>query len=302
MGSKRRWYFIWVICCLCLFISSSGQALNNLTHDDLDDLFQDYAFKAFKALVRPRTGKLYNAALPVNLSGMEASVVRLRRGSFWVRGANFSTFHIPPRIIPLPYVKRLAIVYQNLGNWSSYYYRVPGYALVAPVVGFMVYDASNLSATSITKLSLSLRGDPISIRFPQVVLPEGSNSTIRCATFSEDGSVLLSEMTLPSECLGHDQGHFSLVVSVPPIAVPLKRKVKLWKWWAIGFGSGFIGLVLVGLVGIVALTFVKKNKFGEMERRASEGEAFDTVWIGTSKMPSARVIRTQPVLENGDAP
>lgn len=291
MGFKSL-YIIGVI--FSLFVSSFGQSFeNNSSRDSLDALLQDYAFKS---LARPHTGALYKASLPANLSGMEASVVRLRSGSFWTRGANFSSFHIPPRVMPIPYVRRLAIVYQNLGNWSSYYYNVPGYSLVSPVVGFMAYDASNLSVNGITKTNLSVTGDPISVHFPHVLLPEGSNLTTRCVTFSVGGSVFFSELTLPNVCHTRNPGHFSIVVHLK------KKEERLWKWWVIGFGFGFVGLVLVGLVVTVLVKFAKMKKIKKMEEKADEGEAFKTIWIGRSKMPSAIVTRTQPALENGYDP
>ncbi|KAF8412159.1 hypothetical protein HHK36_000116 [Tetracentron sinense] len=263
-----------------------------LDRDSLDVLLRDYACKA---VGRHRSGVLYKATLPANLSSIEVSAVRLRSGSFWIRGANFSNFRMPPKIIPMPFVRRIAIVYQNLGNWSSHYYSLPGYSLISPVVGFLAYDAPNSSARWVRKLNLSVTGDPISIHFPQVSLPKGSNSTIRCVRFGAGGSVDFSKMTMPNVCYTRDQGHFSIVV-------PIKKKERQWKLWVVGFGCGFVGLVLVGLVGMVVFKFVKMKGIGEMERQADAGVAFETIWIGSSKMPSATLIRTQPVLENEQVP
>ncbi|PHU08737.1 BTB/POZ domain-containing protein POB1 [Capsicum chinense] len=108
---------------------------------------------AFKSLVHQHTGSLYNASVPSSLAGMKLSLVRLRSRTLWEKGANFSGFSIPPRTILVPYVKRIHIVYNDLGNLSSHYFNLSGYNLLTSVIGFIVYDApSHIS----TILSLSL--------------------------------------------------------------------------------------------------------------------------------------------------
>ncbi|KAJ4956341.1 hypothetical protein NE237_013124 [Protea cynaroides] len=294
MGCKSL-YFISVIG--FIFFSSFAQSLqNDSARLSLDALLQHYASKA---LARSHSGILYKASLPANLSGMEASVVRQRSGSLWSRGANYSSFRFPPRIIPSPYTRRLAMVFENLGNWSSYYYRIPGHSLVTPVVGFRAYDASNFSSIVITPVNLSLTGDPIFIHFPPFLLPSGLNWTARCVTFSVDGTVVLANMILPNVCSTRKQGHFSIVVEQPKRNE--KRAWKVWKWWVIGLVGGFVGLVGICVVCIL-VRHTRAKKIRKMEKKADQGESFNTVWIGTSKMPSAAVTRTQPILENGYAP
>ncbi|KAA8516131.1 hypothetical protein F0562_019310 [Nyssa sinensis] len=228
---------------------------------------------------------------------------RLRSGSFWARGANFSSsFHIPPRIIPMPFVKRLALVYQNLGNWSSYYYNVPNYTFVTPVVGFRTYDASNSSARGSTMLKLSIRGDPILVRFPHIDAPRGKNVTMKCVRFGIDGLVEFSNMTISNVCIARDQGHFTIVVPSGQAKMVPPRKKKLWKLWVIGFVVGVIGLVLVVLVGVLIYKLVRMKRIGEMEKQSERSEALETMWVGMSKMPSATGIRTQPMLENDYLP
>ncbi|XP_043715645.1 uncharacterized protein LOC122664028 [Telopea speciosissima] len=292
----RSLYFICVI--FSLFFSSIAQSLQNQSaRISLDDLLQQYASRV---LARSHSGILYKATLPANLSGMEASVVRLRGGSFWTRGANYSAFQLPPKISASPYIKRLAIVYQNLGNWSSHYYRVSGHSLVTPVVGFRAYDASNFSSSVITPINLSVIGDPISIHFPQFLLPSGLNWTAKCVTFNVDGTVFLTDMTLPNVCSTPNQGHFSIVVEQP------KRKARrgwnLWRWWVVVVVCGFVGLVSICVVSILLVRHTKAKKIRKMERKADQGESFKTIWVGSSKMPSAAVTRTQPILENSYAP
>ncbi|KAK2983872.1 hypothetical protein RJ640_003923 [Escallonia rubra] len=295
MGSKRSWFII----CLTLYISLShfvqGSAMNNYYNPDLlDDFVHEYAQKS---LLRHRTGTLYNVSLPGNFSGMEASTVRVRSGSFWNRGANFSFFHIPSRAMPMPFVKRVDIVYQNLGNWSSRYYVVPNYTLVTPVVGFLIYDALNSSENGVGMVNLSVTGDPILVRFPQISLPgEERNATRQCVRFDQNGTVEFSDMTMPNLCVTRGQGHFSIVV--PTTSKKRKKRERLWKWWVIGFGVGVVGLVLLGLVVVLIRKLIRVKRIAKMERQSEKSEVLDTVWIGESRMPSASGIRTQPVLEN----
>ncbi|KAJ9148019.1 hypothetical protein P3X46_030118 [Hevea brasiliensis] len=293
-----RLSIIWLV--LSLYFSPSADSLHNHTTDSLDAFLQD---SAFKSLVqnRPQTGALYRAFLPANLSGMEVSIVRLRSRRLWNIGANFTNFQIPSRTRTMPHVKRLAIVYQDLGNWSSHYYSVPGYSMVTSVVGFMVFNASNARARSLEKISLNTRGRSIVIHFSDLTLPESRISGAQCVAFSENGTVHLSEMNQLSVCYSHDQGHFSIVVPVERKGQGT-RKRRLFYLWIIGFVLGLGGLTLVGYFGLASKKLLKTQKIQVMERQADEDLVLETIWVGSSKMPSATVTRTQPTIESGGFP
>ena len=286
-------YVIWVISLSLLFFvkASFGYDSKSLT-----TFFYHYANKS---IVKPQTGTLYNIPLPANYTGMELRFVRLRSGSFRHRGANFSSFYIPPKVIPKPFVKRLAIVYEDLGNWSSLYYKVPNYSLVAPVIGFTVYDSPNVLGTK--KLNLSIQGKPISIWFNQIEL-QGRNDTPKCVKFGDDGSYEIKKMSERHGCFTRSQGYFSVVVpsQSPPVLIT-KRKSYL-KWWLIGFGGGFIGVVLLVLATIAIFKIVKRKRLRAMEKQSEKGVSFDTFWVGRSRMPSASMIRTQPAIEHDYVP
>ncbi|RWR96503.1 hypothetical protein CKAN_02589300 [Cinnamomum micranthum f. kanehirae] len=311
MESIRAWCVI-----LCFFYSSlssygNGNGSSNLSRDSLDDLIRDYAFKE---LERSHTGVLNTVPIPANFSGVEASAARIRSSTFWSRGANFSDFYIPPGSIPLPFVRRIGLVYQNLANWSSSYYNVPGYSLVTPVVGFMAYDASNSyssSKTNITALDLQVINDAIAISFPSLQKPKGLDLRMKCVRFDVGGSMEFSDMKFPNLCLTRGPGHFSIVVpsNAPgpsaahaPSPTKLKRKGTKLKVWVVAVVCGVVGSALVGLIGVAVIKFVKQKKIQEMERQAEEGEALESVWVGGSRMPKATAIRTQTVLENENAP
>ncbi|XP_062076031.1 uncharacterized protein LOC133780176 [Humulus lupulus] len=268
---------------------------NKSATDSLDALLEDFTSKA---LVRhlPHTGVLYKTIPPANLTGIEVSILKIRSRGLWCKGANFSYFSIPSRTISLPHVRRLALVYQDMKNWSSHYYTVPGYSLITSVVGFMAFDASNSSADSFTKVNLTTMGKPISIHFRHLTLAESTKSETRCVTFAANGSSYLSEMSSFGECQSREQGHFSVVI---PEGNSVQRKQNVWHWWLTGFILGFIVLVLLGFAGIFFMRILRTKKIQIMERQADEDLVLTSRWVGQSKMPSAGVTRTQPVLENG---
>ncbi|WOG86807.1 hypothetical protein DCAR_0206025 [Daucus carota subsp. sativus] len=280
------------------FISSS-LAMGSRAYDSIvfDEFVREYAEKAVK---RPRTGTLYNISLPSNYSGVEVSYIRLKSGSLWNRGRNSTLFMIPKRISPEPYVNRVDMIFQNVGNLSSFYFDVPNYTFVAPVVGFHVYGAdANYSGLDGSRMvTFRLREDPIVVRFPSISLGENDNVTMKCVRFGTDGSeVEFSSVTAPNyTCNAYDQGHFSIVVpSLPPPSMKKRKKRgKVWLWLIIG-GGGFISLILSG---ILVFKMLKTRKIETMVKESEKSEALDIIWIGKSKMPSASIIRTQPVLEN----
>ncbi|TKY60692.1 hypothetical protein E2542_SST17791 [Spatholobus suberectus] len=291
-----NWDFIWglllTLCCCSLVHSLDNTAAS----ESLNSLVQNFAFRSL-VKHRPQTGALYDALLPRNLSGMDVSVVRLRSRRLWNKGANFSYFQIPPRTMSIPHVRRLAIVYQNLGNWSSLYYNLPGYSLISSVVGFMVFDASNVTDPSMRNLTLNTMGQPISIQFPNITfMGMGSiNSRVRCVAFNANGTFQLTEMSSPGVCYSRDPGHFSVVL-------PLEKKRGPWYsylWAVIGFVVGFFGLIIVGYAGISSTRLLKSKRIQAMEKQANEDQVLESRWVGNSKMPSAAVTRTQPVLESG---
>ncbi|XP_027080901.1 uncharacterized protein [Coffea arabica] len=287
----RSYYLIWLF--LYLYFSLV-YSFNESLGESLDAILHDHAFSTlFHG--RSHTGALYNASLPPNLAGMKVSVVRLRSRTLWRLGANFSNFAIPSRTLPVPYVRRLLIVYHDLGNLSTYYYNTSGYTLLTSVVGFLVYDASNLSSTSLRKLDLNPMGKPILIQFQDPESPGGTNPRAECATFGAGGNVFLSKMSSPNLCQSRSQGHFSLVTR-------FKKRPQVWKFWVIGFVLGFVFLVSVGFILGLVLIVLTVKRTREMEREADEGEFLQTFWVDSSKMPRASITRTHPVLENSGRP
>ncbi|KAL2544321.1 hypothetical protein Fot_13554 [Forsythia ovata] len=296
MGHNKSFHLILFI---FLQFCSSIHCFKSTFDDDFAAILHDHAFKAL-IHERPHTGALHNASLPANLAGIQVSAVGLRSKTLWRKGANFSGFRIPPKSLPVPYVRRILIVYHNLGNWSSIYYNLSGYSLISPVVGFMVYDASHLSSINrnFSKLELNTKGKSISIEFHTSTLARGTQERGKCAAFNAYGKVFLSEMNLPNVCYSKTQGHFSMVI--PNKNNKNKQKVRVL--WVTGFLFGFLGLILVGLAATMVVKSVAEKRTQEMEKEADDGEFLETYCIDSSKMPRASVTRTNPVLESTNLP
>ncbi|GMI93109.1 hypothetical protein like AT3G08600 [Hibiscus trionum] len=267
----------------------------------LDGLLQDYAYRAF---VRPKTGVPYDGVVPSNLTGIQIAAMRLRSGSLRTRGVRvYKEFQIPIGVVERPYVERLVLVYQNLGNWSLRYYSLPNYTYLAPVLGLLAYDASDLSAKNLPELDLRASGDPIKINFSDVEsAPDGS--VPKCVWFDLHGLVKFSNLTAPNECSSLQQGHFSIVTeSISPPSRPPEREGNesndRRRWIIVGSVVGGVALLalLVFLV-LWARKCKRRKKMQEMEKAADAGEALRMTSVGDTKAPSATVTRTQPTLEN----
>ncbi|ONI04035.1 hypothetical protein PRUPE_6G297900 [Prunus persica] len=277
----------------------------------LDALLQDYAYRAF---VHPKTGVTFKGMVPLNLTGIQIAAMRLRSGSLYRRGvAMYKEFEIPQYVSEKPYVERLVLVYQNLGNWSMVYYPLPGYSYLAPVLGLLAYNASNLSATNLPELDIRASGDPIKIKF-QDVKPTPAGTVAKCVSFDLDGSVNFSNVASGNICSTIQQGHFSIAVeSIAPSPAPVSpsptpagagKKNNNSKVWII-VGSVLGGLALLALLFFLVLWAYKyreKKSLQQMEKAADVGEALHMTSVGDTKAPAATFTRTQPTIESEYVP
>ncbi|MFS7926876.1 hypothetical protein Hanom_Chr04g00302281 [Helianthus anomalus] len=251
----------------------------------LDLAIQNYTFKSFKNF---KTGTSYNIHLPSNFTGINVSTVKYRSGSLKRYGASIQEFHLGVGVDVHPYVGRVLLVTQNLGNnWSSIYYdtyiynQLVDYQLVSPVLGLLAYNADSDSKELEVKIQ-SPKVNGIKIDFSNYTIQK--NDTLHgkmqmCATFGDDGKVTLQKEVAPNICATSSHGHFGLVVQSPML--PERKKIKRWK---VVFGSSAgaaIGAFLLGLL-LVAM-FVngkKKARMDELERRAYEEEALQVSMAG----------------------
>ncbi|XP_074581708.1 uncharacterized protein LOC141838196 [Curcuma longa] len=276
----------------------------------LDTLLQDYAYRA---LVHPRTGFVYDGTVPSNLTGIRIAAIRLRSGSLRRRGVErYKEFGIPSDIVVQPYVERLVLVYQNLGNWSSFYYPLPGFTYLTPVLGLLAYDGTNLSATNLPKLDFAATNLPVSINFSNVV-PVPSGVIARCVWFGLNGSPDFRDLESRNKCSVFRQGHFSIVVNSSEIVLPpapsegpglslnpvvsRSNKSKLWKIIVVSV-VGVIALVLLALLILLMLKYTRNKKVAKMEQLADAGVSLHTASVGNARVPVASGLRTQPILEN----
>lgn len=125
----------------------------------------------------------------------------------------------------------------SFSNLSSFFYDLPTHVLIAPILGFSAYDATNISCdtNNVTELELSVTGAPISIVFPQVeLLPIDRNSKIECVVFSSNGSVnFLSTSFSMCMCEAMSSSRFPIVVSPsssrPPMVLMREEQGRKWR-------------------------------------------------------------------------
>lgn len=290
---------------LCTLTASAATAELSFAAAELDGLLQEYAFKAF--LGRPKTGVAYDGAVSPNLTGIRVSAMRLKSGSLLKRGVSmYQEFEIPTGVATHPYVERLALLYHNLANWSlAYYPPLQGYTYLAPVLGLLAYDASQLQPTNSTRLYIRASARPISIHFSHLLLQLPAPALTKCVFFDVNGSVYLSDMLSGNICTTFQEGHFSVVVETTTITtIPLPPQHRTSKVWKIVCGVlGGFALLVVALVWARRKYKQRERKrMHSMEMVAEFSEALFMTAIGTTKAPAAIATRTHPKLETDYVP
>ncbi|WCJ22368.1 hypothetical protein M5689_004463 [Euphorbia peplus] len=298
MGCKNNLHFliINIIIFLSFTIILQASSINN-NSSSLDTTLRDFAAKTLTE--KPVTGTLLNVSLPTNFSGIQATVIRLRSATFWAKGTNFSSIYIPSGVLPFPFVKRFAIVYQNLGKFSDQFYNVPGYSLAAPVIGFTAYVATNLSVLG-NETMLNVANGQIMIQFSEITPKNGNFSGLKCVKFGEKGLYEIRDISDGNKCSSESNGHFSVVVPDNEEVAESKKgkKISKRKRRLIVIISCCVGLILIVIILVSIYQLMRGKNIRKMEGESEKGEAFDTTWVGGSKMPCASMVRTQPVLEH----
>ncbi|KAG2570773.1 hypothetical protein PVAP13_7KG101036 [Panicum virgatum] len=262
----------------------------------LDATLQDYAFRAFE---HPRTGIVYNATLPANLTGIALSAVRLRSGSLRRKGfADYFQFGVPTGVVVQPHVERVVLVYHNLGSSSDHYYPLSGHTYLAPVLGLLAYDAANLSSVGLQELN--------------IVASRDCAAAVRGVRFKWCAAARDLEATNAGST--YRQGHISIVVNSseiapapappgsisPPIPTPggqKKGNSKAWKI-AVSVVGAAIALGLLAVLLLCLVRYKRDKKLEAMERNAEVGETLRVAQVGRTQAPVALGTRTQPVIEN----
>ncbi|XP_066369288.1 uncharacterized protein [Miscanthus floridulus] len=256
------------------------------------------------------TSQLVDLPLPANLSGtgVRAWALRVRSNALWADGVNATGFAIPPRVVPAPFARRLTIVFERfVGNSTTAAFAAPRrYALAAPVAGLLAYDAS---AGPDARVSLRALGAPVRVEFKDDLSAEKgfvfNATTARCVTFAASGAVVATHAVAASgsACAVTGTGHFGIAVRLPetptpPPPPPASAVRARWWEWTVGVGAGgVLGASALALSVAGAVSWSRRRRREEMERRAMAGEELGRMTVRGSRMPSAKVVRTRPELE-----
>ncbi|KAJ6415277.1 hypothetical protein OIU84_004131 [Salix udensis] len=241
----------------------------------LDLLIRDYALKS--SGVRFKTGKLQTVQLPANFSGIKVDAVRFRCGSLRRYGAQVKEFHLGIGVTVQPCVERL-------------------------VDSLLAYNSgSDVNVSDSFEIGIHAGEKPITIDFSNASTTANGFRPL-CASFENDGRVIIKDPESLSVCVAKRHGHYGLVIKSPPAAPPsmqlIKRKIGLWKV-VVGSSVGTaLGVFLLGLLFVAMFFQVKKKaRMEEMERRAYEEEALQVSMVGHVRAPTAAVSRTVPIIE-----
>ncbi|KAL9316437.1 hypothetical protein ACSQ67_017438 [Phaseolus vulgaris] len=289
---------------LCVSLSSAQLPPDVVVSARLLDVhLQDLAFKA---LFRPRTGVSYDAQVPTNLTGIKVSAMRLKSGSLRTRGVlSYKEFEIPVGVVENPYVERLVLVYQNLGNWSDTFYPLPGYSYLTPVLGLLAYNGENLSASVSHELDIKTSDKPVLVHFPNVK-PVPMGVLVKCVYFDLHGSVHFDILLPGNVCSTVQQGHFSIVAgSKTPSPAPYgfgkvqfgeknQKKLKSVLW----IGGILLLMIILGLLVVGVRRHKKGSRVQKLDCVAENNEILDVTSIGDIKVPFAFGTRTRPVIEH----
>jgi hypothetical protein len=265
---------------------------------------RDRAFELFR-----RTSQLVDVSLPG--AGVEASALRVRSNALWTDGVNATAgpgpgavFAVPPRVVPAPFARRVAIVFERFvagdGAGAAALFAAPrGYALAAPVVGLLAYDASEGPAGG--QVSLRATGAPVRVEFRNASSAKGFNATTaRCLTFAAGGEVVARHAAVPGPaCAVTGTGHFGLAVPAETPPRPLAVRVRWWAWTVVVGACGVLGAGFLALSVAGAVRWCRRLRREDIQRRAMAGEELGRMTVRGSRMPSAKVTRTRPQLEEG---
>ncbi|XP_004490768.1 uncharacterized protein [Cicer arietinum] len=291
---------------LSSILSSAQTPLkNHVSARLLDANLQECAFKSFST---PKTGVPYDANVPSNLTGIKVSALRLRSGSLKTRGfERYKEFEIPKGVIEKPYVKSVTLVYQNLGNWSQKIYPLDGYSYLAPILGLLAYDATNLYASKLDELELRASSEPILVKFPYVKKSPQFGVLPKCVYFDLYGYVKFDTLLNGNVCSIFQHGHVSIVVesnsstTIPSESGRGNKKFKL----RILISSLVVGIVWVIILGLVIIRIIQakeERKIKQLELEIDCNRTWNISSIGDTKAPLALGTRTRPMIENDYVP
>ncbi|KAK6117119.1 hypothetical protein DH2020_049164 [Rehmannia glutinosa] len=286
-----------------LSLSTTPQSIKSETQEIkspkiLDLVIRDYTFRSYNTNFT-KTGKLNSIDLPPNLSGINVDTIKLRCGSLQRYGAKIKEFDLSSGVNVYPCIERVIIVRQNLGSkYSSIYYdsyELSGYQLVSPVLGLLAYNSGTKNFSAI---QIKAGKKAIAVDFSRTNLINTKSGVIPlCASFDDDGKVVLSNQTRPNVCVATRDGHFGLVARSTLLALR-GNVVSKWKIAIVSSIGGALGACLLSLLLIAMFVNAKKKaRMDELERRAYEEEALQVSMVGHVRAVTASGTRTVPTIE-----
>ncbi|XP_051197539.1 uncharacterized protein [Lolium perenne] len=299
---------------LALLCHSSPSAAQNhsavINISAVEAAVRDRAFELLR-----RTNQLVAVApLPDHVSAgaqVEASALRVRSNSLWADGVNetgaTAGFTVPPRVVPAPFARRVDVVFLRflLPDGAALFAAPQGYALAAPVVALLAYDVS--SGPNGSEVALRALGAPVRVEFGNLSLSSSVNATEapRCVTFAAASgkAVATHAMASPTECAVTGTGHYGVAVrlEVPshPTPTPAAVRQRWWAWTVVAGAGGVVALSFLAVTVAGAVRWSRRRRREEMELRALAGEELGRMAVRGSKMPSAKMVRTRPEMEEG---
>ncbi|KAM0894850.1 hypothetical protein ACQ4PT_024285 [Festuca glaucescens] len=305
---------------LALLSHSSSSAAQNhsavINISAVEAAVRDRAFELLR-----RTNQLVAVAPlpgPVAASGggadVEASALRVRSNSLWADGVNETAatadtagFTVPPRVVPAPFARRVDVVFVRflLPDGAALFAAPQGYALAAPVVALLAYDVS--SGPNGSEVALRALGAPVRVEFGNLSLSSSLNATQapRCVTFAAASgkAVATHAMASATACAVTGTGHYGVAVRLevppPPTPTPAAVRQRWWAWTVVAGAGGVVALSFLAVTVAGAVRWSRRRRRDEMELRAAAGEELGRMAVRGSRMPSAKMVRTRPEMEEG---
>ncbi|CAM0912863.1 unnamed protein product [Alopecurus aequalis] len=295
---------------LVAFLRHTSAAQNDsrpiISISALEVAVRDSAFRLLR-----RTDQLVAVApLPDNVSAasgsvhIEASALRLRSSSLWADGVNETAgtagFTVPPHVVPAPSARRVDVVFVRflLPDGGALFAAPRGYALAAPVAALLAYDVS--SGPNGSEIALRALGAPVRVEFGNLSL----SSAARCVTFAAASgkAVATHAMASATACAVTGTGHYGVAVRLevpPPTSTPAAVRERWWAWTVVAGAGGVVAMSFLAVTVAAAVRWSRRRRREEMEVRAMAGEELGRMAVRGSRMPSAKMVRTRPELEEG---
>lgn len=294
---------------------SAAQVHSAINISAVEAAVRDRAFELLR-----RTDKLVDVPLPACASAcgvveVQASALRVRSNSLWADGVNATAadtagFTVPARVVPAPFARRVDVVFERfLGNSSAALFAAPrGYALAAPVAALLAYDVSSGNNGS-RAVALRALGVPVRVEFGNLSsaaangTPSFNATAARCLTFAAASgkAVATHAMASATACAVTGTGHYGVAVRLeaPPPPPPASVRERWWAWTVVAGAGGVVAVSFLAVTVAAAVRWSRRRRREEMELRALAGEELGRMAVRGSRMPSAKMVRTRPELEDG---